>query len=55
MQVVVVLVAAPWKLPVNEGLDEAGGEVHQRQRKQRARGVVEARCLHRQQQTVQLG
>ena len=48
----VVLVAAPWQLPVNEGLDEAGREVDQRQREQRARGVVEARCLHRQQQVV---
>ena len=45
MQVVVVLVAALWKLPVNEGLDEAGWEVNQRERKQRPRRVVEAGCL----------
>ena len=34
----VVLVAAPWKLPVDEGLDEAGREVNQRQGKEGARG-----------------
>ena len=45
MQVVVVLVAALWKLPVDEGLDEAGREIDQRQRKQRPGRVVEAGCL----------
>ena len=43
----VVLVAAPWKLPVDEGLDEAGREVNQRQGKEGARGVIQTSCLHR--------
>jgi len=47
VQVMVIQVAALWKLPINEGLDEACWEVHQRKSKQRPGSVAQASRLHR--------
>jgi len=47
VQVMVILVATLWKLPINEGLDEACWAVHQRKSKERPGSMAQASCLHR--------